>query len=301
MGIVSRWALVLMCLWAASPAEGTPVAAEAHGMGHGGPIEIPFALGPRGHILVDVAINGRDPVPFALDTGAGRTVVNQARLTSMGLTARPSGDTVQGAHGQSSMGVTEVASLSVGEASLGAIELGTMELSHVEADDMTLFGVLGFDVLSRFDLTLDFVGNTVVLHPRAEDAAGCGVCRGEVSAPFELAEGTHIQFEVSISDQPIAAILDTGSGRTGMNGLAARAIGVELPATPPGAHAPALRVGTLRLEGSALARDLMVGVVDLPALRALGLADEPAMILGTGALSGRRVGISYGLGRLYVQ
>lgn len=263
-------------------------------------IEIPFELGPRGHILVDVVMDGHDPVPFALDTGAGRTVVNRARLGALGLDERDSGAVLQGAHGQVTMGVTSVGSLSIGEAEFGGLELGTMDLTEVEADEMTLFGVLGFDILSRFDVVLDFVGRTVVFQPRAETPDACAVCSGELSVPFTLAEGTHIQVEVSISDHPITAILDTGSGRTGMNGLAAEAIGVELPASLPGAHAPALRVGAIHLGDGVLARDVIVGVVDLPVFEALGIGDRPALLIGTGTLAGRRVGISYGLGRLSV-
>ena len=266
-----------------------------------GGVEIPFVSGSRGHILVDVALNGQAPVQFALDTGAGRTVVNEARLAELGLEGRTSSEVVQGAHEQSDLGFTEVGALSLGDVAIGGLELATMDLTHVEADDMALFGVLGFDVLSRFDLTLDFANSTVVLHPRAEALDECAVCEGEISVPFTLAGGTHIQTEVSISDQRISAILDTGSGRTGMNGLAATAIGVELPAAMPGGHAPALQVGAIELGGSVLARGVVVGVVDLPAFDALGLADQPALLLGTAPLAGRRVGISYGLRRLSIQ
>lgn len=283
-----------------------PVAAQS-AQGHGpgtvpdGGIEIPFELGPRGHIVVDLAVDGHEPVPFVLDTGAGRTVLNQARLSVLGLGDRPSGEFVQGAHGRLAMGLTEVGSLSIGEVALGGMEMATMDLSGIEAGDMTLFGVLGFDLLSRFDLTLDFVDETVAFHPRAEEWDGCAVCAGEVAVPFRLARGTHIELEVSISGQPITAILDTGSGRTGMNGLAARAIGVELPASVPGDHAPALQVGELRLGDGALARDLVVGVVELPVFEALGIGDRPALLMGTGALADHRIGISYGLGLLSVR
>nr|NIQ57225.1 clan AA aspartic protease [Gemmatimonadota bacterium]NIR39266.1 clan AA aspartic protease [Actinomycetota bacterium]NIS33974.1 clan AA aspartic protease [Actinomycetota bacterium]NIU68780.1 clan AA aspartic protease [Actinomycetota bacterium]NIW30632.1 hypothetical protein [Actinomycetota bacterium] len=249
--------------------QGAPGSAQAAPALTDRATEVPFVSGPRGHLLVDVALNGREPVRFALDTGAGRTVVNEARLADLGLMRRFSTDTVQGAHERSAMGLTDVGALSIGDIALGALELATMDLTHVEGDDMTLFGVLGFDVLSRFDLILDFEDNTVLFHPRAESLDGCAVCQGEISVPFDLVAGTHIRTEVSISDQPIAAILDTGSGRTGMNLLAAAAIGVELPATPPTGHAPALRVGEIGLGGGVLARQVVVGVVDLPVFEAL--------------------------------
>lgn len=282
-------------------AHGSPATGQVAPAGTTRAVEVPFVPGPRGHILVDVALNGREPVRFALDTGAGRTVLNEARLADLGLESRPSGDRVQGAHQASAMGLTDVDGLSIGDIALGTMELGTMDLTHVEWDDVALYGVLGFDVLSRFDLILDFAGDMVVLHPRAGSLDACAVCQGEISVPFELVGGTHIRVEVSISDQPIAAILDTGSGRSGMNGLAAAAIGVDLPATPPNGHAPALRVGEIGLGGGVLARQVVVGVVDLPAFEALQVGEQPALLLGTAALAGRRIGISYGLRRLSVQ
>jgi predicted aspartyl protease len=265
------------------------------------PIEVSFTTGSRGHILVDVVVNGRDPVPFAIDTGAGRTVLHQGRVSDLGLVQRASEETVQGAHEESALGFVDVESLSVGEAALGPIELATMDLSHVESDDMPLYGVLGFDVLSRFDILLDLGNEKVEFYRPAVSLNGCTVCEGGIVVPFELVMGTHIAFEVTISGTPIVAILDTGSGRSGMNHLAATAIGVELPPTSPGRHGPALQVGEVHIGDDVLARDLMVGVVDLPAFAALGVAGGPAMLIGTGALVGRRVGISYGVGHLSIR
>lgn len=51
----------------------------------------------------------------------------------------------------------------------------------------------------------------------------------------------------------------------------------------------------------ALARSVPVGVIDLPAFAALGMSDGPAILLGTGVLAGRRVGISYGLNRISIE
>jgi len=188
----------------------------------------------------------------------------------------------------------------LGEVALGAMELGTMDLAGFESSGMPVFGILGFDVLSRFDVLLDFEQETVALHPRAGSVDACAVCAGAMTVPFSLVQGTVIRIEVTISGQPIVALLDTGSGRSGMNHLAAKAIGVELPPTPPGSHGQALQVDAVEVGGEVLARNLLVGVVDLPVFTAVGVADGPTMLVGTGALAGRRVGISYGTGRLSI-
>lgn len=263
-----------------------------------GPVEVVFTESSRGHLIVEVSVDGGPPVPFALDTAAGRTMIHEGRLEELGLRsveAIGSPDVVQGAHGQHTLGWTRLESLEIGGVTLGEMDAGTMDLGHIEGDDMVLFGVLGADVLSRFDLELKLAERSVVFHRPAGSAEDCAVCLGEVGVPFDLVQGTHIQIELTIDETPIAAIVDTGSGRTGMNRRGAEALGLELPPVPPGAHAVALRISEVRLAGSTLARDLLVGVVDLPVFEALGLADQPAMILGTNALANRRVGISYAL------
>jgi hypothetical protein len=198
------------------------------------------------------------------------------------------------------MGLTDVDSLAFGDITLESLELAIMELSHVESPDMPVYGVLGYDLLGRWDLELDLDAERVAFHSRAESEGTCAVCSGDIVVPFELNGGTHIQFEVVISDQPIVAVLDTGSGRTGMNYLAARAIGIDLPPAQPGSHGPALQVGAVHLGDGVLARELIVGVVDLPVFEQFGLAEGPAMLVGTGALAGKRVGIAYGLQRMSV-
>ncbi len=265
-----------------------------------GSFEVPFTTGPRGHLMVDVYLNDEGPFPFALDTGAGRTVVNRTRLGPLGLVERPTGEIGQGAHETFDLGLADVASLELGDVALDSLELAVMELSHVESPDMPLFGVLGYDVFGRWDLLIDLGAERITFHPRAETESGCAVCSGDLVVPFELNSGTHVQFEVVISDQPMTAILDTGSGRSGMNSLAAKAIGIEVPPARPGAHAPALQVGELRLGDGVLARDVIVGVVDLPVIEQLGISQGPAMLLGTAALAGKRVGIAYGLERMSV-
>ncbi len=267
----------------------------------GDPMILPFTTGARGHVFVDVIVNGDRRVPFVLDTGAGRTMLNQARLDSLGIAQRASTDTVQGAHGKFAMGLADVESLALGGVALGALELGTMDLTGVESGGSPVFGVIGYDVLSRFDVLLDFEQQTIALHPRAGSLDACAVCAGAMTVSFDLAEDTIIRFEVTINGQPIAALLDTGSARSGMNHLAAKAIGVQLPPTPPGGHGPALQVDAVKMGGEVLARKLIVGVVDLPVFTAVGVADGPAMLVGTRALVGRRVGISYGVERLSIR
>jgi hypothetical protein len=53
-------------------------------------------------------------------------------------------------------------------------------------------------------------------------------------------------------------------------------------------------------EGGRLVSTAPVAIIDLPVFASLGLDDEPAMLLGTNFLEGRRIGIDYAAARLYL-
>ncbi|MDH3431132.1 MAG: hypothetical protein OEQ14_14110 [Gammaproteobacteria bacterium] len=100
------------------------------------------------------------------------------------------------------------------------------------------------------------------------------------------------------------AVLDTGAGHSGLNGKAAAALGVTPPsmsADAPAGHGFALQTGPVRVGDSILVERATLHLMDHPVMEALGLADHPAMLMGTDQLTGRTVTICYGLGRLFLQ
>jgi predicted aspartyl protease len=271
--------------------------------------EVPFRYDAAGHVVVDVHVDGGEPLPFVVDTGAGRTVLNSGRLDALRVHERETADArAQGAHGTHRLGGAHLESLRLGDLAIEDLDVVTMDLSHVEPAGEPSYGIVGVDVLGRYDLRIDFENRTVSFHPRSTAGEPCEVCTGTIQASFEMAQGTHVVFDVGIGDVAIPTILDTGSGRSGMNRAAARAIGVDLAPfdeeplkAGAGHHGPVLQVGELRVGDAVLATDQHVGVVDLPVFGAFGLEDSPAMLLGTGALQGRVLGLAYGQRRLYVR
>ena len=261
---------------------------------------IDFESGPRGHILVPGRINGSDTGVFALDTGAGSNVIHPRFARQLGL---DNGETVDvnGAHSTTSGTKTELASLQVGSLRATDVEALIWDLSHVEGPDMQLDGILGAPFLRQYDVMIDFDAGTIEFFaPQAthEDSG----------TSFQTVGGGLILFEVTLDEQTLSAVLDTGSGRSAINHAAARALGVALPAVPtpqatsPSAgHHPVAAIAEARLElaDTALTSVDPVAVIDLPVFENLGLADEPAMILGTNFLKQRKLTIAYAAGRLY--
>ena len=97
--------------------------------------------------------------------------------------------------------------------------------------------------------------------------------------------------------------MDTGSGHSGLNFNAARALGVTLPPSPAGApagHRFGLETGPVRVGETVLTERTALFVMDHPVMAALGLADRPSMLLGTDQLQGKTLTICYGLETVFL-
>ena len=195
---------------------------------------ISFSPSPRGHILVPVAVDGQESLTFILDTGAGRTTVTPALARELGLSPLP-GESVgmRGVHGMTENAVVRIASLSIGDVRLVGQEAIVMELDHITRGQWQADGIIGMDLLRRFDLRLDFQARSVALLPRASSLQSCPACpAGSEGTPFELIQTGFVLLPVAVDGHPLRAILDTGAGHSGLNTKAAKSLGVTLPDLP---------------------------------------------------------------------
>lgn len=138
-------------------------------------VELPFRY-QRGHVWVRLSINGNAPAEFILDTGAFNSCLDRNYAQSIGLEAE--GEHVaEGVGGYDTFGFTPVRSLrwatpagkgvEVRDLRAGVIALQS-SLSSVEWGRTA--GLLGYDVLSRFTLELDFDRQVLTLHDPARYA-----------------------------------------------------------------------------------------------------------------------------------
>lgn len=274
-------------------------------------VELPFELGPRGHILVPVSVNGQAPATFAVDTGAGMNVINARYATSLGG-ALPAGEAIQvaGAHANTEAKMTRFDQLEMGTLTAREAPALIMDLSHVEGPDMQLDGLIGAPLLRNYDVVFDFAASRLALY-EVGTLADIGQARPHTVAPIEPGpgHGQVILLGVSFQDQPMLAVLDTGSGRSGINSPAATALGIDVPAGMAAAHqggatmhAPRAALPSMEIElgDGRLASSTPVAIIDLPVFGPLGLADRPAMLLGTNFLTGRRLGIDYAGSQVYL-
>ena len=286
--------LVLFCT-AASVSAATEAPASTS--------RLDFELGPRGHVLVPVSINGQ-PGIFALDTAASANVIHPRFAKKIGLDYSDSEEFLgQGAHHEIAVRPTRFDSMTVGGLSEKNVDAAVIDLSYVEGPDMQLDGLIGAPFLSKFDVTIDFDNRFVAFAaPRNRN--------GDDGHRFGLQHGALIYLDVIFNDQTITAVLDTGAGRSAINFAAAEALGINTADLPDSSHghsastmhqpAAAIPDVTLELGDSSLSSKAHVGIVDLPVFASLGLSDKPAMILGTNFLESRKLEIDYQNAMLYL-
>jgi Aspartyl protease len=118
--------------------------------------------------LVPVFIDGQGPLPFALDTGASRSLISPGLAERLHLPARGSAGMLQGVTGAASAENFAVASWRAGTitlppsliAAIGSSTAGAVARPHGPV------GLLGSDVLSRYGkIAIDYDKGLLVLDP----------------------------------------------------------------------------------------------------------------------------------------
>ena len=245
-------------------------------------------------LSVDVAVNGRGPYRFIVDSGADTSVVSQGVARDLelplgkplildGMTARNIVDSVK------------VAQLTVGLSTVDNLELPALKETDLGGD-----GMLGIDALAHQRLMMDFENKLISV----EDArTPVKHYPGEIVITGRRQHGQLILAHVTAAGLPLDAVIDTGSEVT-IGNLALRdklirtnpdkfatvqAIGV----TGEVVNLQVARIGELRL-GSVILRDVPIAFADVTPFKVFGLDNGPALLLGTDVLGTfRRVSLAF--------
>jgi predicted aspartyl protease len=122
-----------------------------------------IAFAPGSSIMVIATINGRAPVQLILDTGATRTTISPAALVGLGVTYRDAPKVeIHGVTGTASTYLVALESLEVGGARVGPLPV----LSHDAQMGGGSQGLLGWDFLNHFRVTIDNARGVVELAPK---------------------------------------------------------------------------------------------------------------------------------------
>jgi len=145
---------------------GPPGAIEAGGPGGAAHPEVPFRLAAPAKplVLVPAFVNGRGPHTFVLDTGASATVLSPGLAATLRIET-VAAEPMTGAGGMLQATLGRAGSLTVGGATLEdvAVRVADSLPDLVSAGDTRLDGILGYNFLRHFRVTLDYPGGTLSL------------------------------------------------------------------------------------------------------------------------------------------
>jgi len=261
---------------------------------------------------VKTTINGTDSHDFVLDTGAGRTVISQELATTLNL---PPGPQIM-VHGVTSAQRTPT--VKIARLGFGGRRFNDVYAAVFPGEMLAADGLLGLDVLSRFELSFDMVRRTMILRPSGPDITRFGralgtssrIRRGECGRTRTGRFGQLILLNARADGVPVECFVDSGAQYSIGNMALFRALGGRggqtiqrsltrvygvtgqiLMAEPGG-------VQTLEINRQRLGpRPLLFA--DLHAFGALDMIEEPALLLGADILYRfRNVSLDFGRSRM---
>ncbi|MFZ1120985.1 MAG: aspartyl protease family protein [Candidatus Binataceae bacterium] len=121
----------------------------------------------NGQIIVDVTIDGRGPFPMMFDTGGVEAVTPEA-AAALGLKVDGGGAAVGSGEGAIAVAFTRVKEMRLGDAKLFDQTLLVSPLPRFLTDRGArppLAGFVGYELLMRFVVRLDYEGGTMTLKP----------------------------------------------------------------------------------------------------------------------------------------
>ena len=265
--------------------------------------EVGFRLagGENPLILVPGSVNGRGPLTFILDTGAGTSLLSQRLADKLGIVATGS-KIGTGAAGRVTVALATAESLAIGGAHRAPMPLAiTAEVDRIGAAvGERIDGDVGYDFLRGYRVTIDYRRQIVRLVQGAYDVTGPD-CRTRSEVAFRLASPIKPLALVPTfvnGRGPFQFALDTGASITVLSPAVASALGVEgaerVSMTGAGGKLQATvgRIASLAV-GGALLDDVNVVVADF--LEGLGQAVGTKLdgVVGYSFLRHFRVTIDY--------
>jgi predicted aspartyl protease len=255
----------------------------------------------RRRMTVEVDVNGVGPYKFIVDSGADTSVVGAKLAEELAL---PAGDAIMLG------GITEVAMVDrvlVDSLRLGPTTVTDLELPVLRDGNIGAEGMIGLDALIEQRLVLDFEDRTISVDdaatPRRRNS-------NEIVVRARLQRGQLILAKVKANGVPLDAVIDTGTEITIGNLLlrerlirrnqkfqSLTVVGVTGKST----DLQLAFVRELRL-GPIILRNVPIAFADVPPFEVFGIADKPALLLGTDLMETfRKVSLDFGERKLRFQ
>jgi predicted aspartyl protease len=246
-------------------------------------------------MALDVRVNGAGPFRFVVDSGADRTVIGAGLAARLAL---PPGGKVM----LHSMGAPRaMETVAIGSLRIGANEMSDLSAPALPEEFLGAQGLIGIDALAGQRLTLDFERKTITLQDtRIPEKVVSRM--DEVVVTARRRKGQLILTQASAGRVPLAAVIDTGAQVTiGNSALRAKAVARRMQfrsikmiaVTGEEVMADLVVLPEVKIGGLVLS-NLPVAFADVAPFKLFGLAEQPAVLLGTDVMQVfRRVSLDF--------
>lgn len=249
-------------------------------------------------MTVGVLVNGQGPFRFLVDSGADRSVVGTGVAERLRL---PQGRsvTLHGVAGRSVVGTVKLARLAVGRNELRDFLVPALPERHLGAQ-----GLLGIDALAEQRVMLDFDEKTITVGDAVRPLRAASTS-DEIIVTARRRNGQLILTQAEAGRQRIAAVIDTGAQVTiGNRALydalfrSRRKPPIATPTTLVSVTGESVAADMVKLPlvriGGLVLQDVTLAFAEVPPFALFGLADRPAVLLGTDVLGAfRRVTLDF--------
>jgi hypothetical protein len=259
--------------------------------------------------IVTVTLNGQ-PAPLVLDTGGGRTLLTVAEVQ---LAKLPLDDWVSTPLIGAGNRLEDRRNVTLRSLALGGVPLQRRGLARVISlavtaqrldMDAKIAGLLGADMLSRYDLDLDFPAGRLTLYT----VTGCTGRFLPWTAPYDaiparLIADDGLLIPVLIDGHPLDAQIDTGSVVSLIDARGLYRLGLTPQALAHDPTGEATAIGGAFRNQSHRFSELRVGaaLIASPTLRVAAVRRPGVdMLLGMDILASRRIWISYATAQVFI-
>lgn len=215
------------------------------------------------HVSAPVSINGHT-LRLIVDTGSPSSILTDKAADVLSLKREALVDSFKMLGGDEARESTRISDLRIGDAVMRETAFIIMRTDRFNFGGEQFDGLIGADLLSRFDADFDFSGNRLTLyqpHPcDGHEVSWPGRKTAITKLPFTGQNG-RIILPVELDGKPLIAILDTGAsessialkmaeGKLGLSPGSAAMVRLSPPAEPDPIYAftfKEIRIGSVRL------------------------------------------------------
>jgi predicted aspartyl protease len=285
-----HWVSGIAAALVASVVSVTPTSTDQPGMENAEVLKLDNERYER--LTVPVTIDGEGPFDFMVDTGAQATVISDELAQQLQLFER-SNATLVGMASRRPIETVAVDDIEVGSRNFSVATAPIVTKANIGSAD----GILGLDSLQDQRVLIDFDKNSISV----ADAQTLGGNSGyEIIVKARRQLGQLIITQAYIGGVKVAVLVDTGAQGTIGNMALLRKIRSSEHSTTELTDINGVKLGgSVRIArtldiGRARMANLPVFFAESPTFHALGLDDEPALVLGMSELRlFRRVAIDF--------